>query len=108
MDPRLLPAEMTKKGGGYEERGGEGMLKNKCAKDAGSEGSRPVNKTKFLVIPACIWQESILISFRRYLLYQLLSMMLFLPYLDKIRQMVPTFTGKENRSFPFLIPSRHP
>jgi hypothetical protein len=54
MDPRLLPAGMTKKECG-------GMLKKKCAEDTGLEGSRPVNKTKILVIPDVLYRESILV-----------------------------------------------
>jgi hypothetical protein len=57
---------MTKKEGGDEERGREGMLKNKCAEDAGSEGTRPVNKTKFLVILDVLYRESILVFKDRY------------------------------------------
>jgi len=46
---------------GIMKKGDGGILKKKCAEDVGLEGSRPVNKTKILVIPDVLYRESILV-----------------------------------------------
>jgi hypothetical protein len=52
---------MTEMGCGDEDKTRRMMLKRKFAEDAGSEGSRPVNKKKILVIPDVLYRESILV-----------------------------------------------
>jgi hypothetical protein len=94
--------ECLKRNARMSEMGTEVRRKKNGAEDAGLKRSFPVNKTKIPILPASSWRESILVSFRRDPLYQSLSMMLFLPYLDNIGQMAPWVTHVNKTGLPQL------